>query len=176
MFLAHQHFGQMDKSLRDAVDANTAIKFAGGVSATVASFMAKQMNTTPEAVQFQPQGTFMGFVKGQTRHAVPVHFPGFVLEQREKATPGEIEELKAYTRESTRRRSPIRNPFPRTVRPTNLMKTWTARSDGRKSDLSSLMLAATHRSSPRVIPHVDLTDDVCLTRRYDPASRSLRSA
>ncbi len=99
LFMAHQYLGQLDGGLQASFEANTSIKYAGGVSARDARGLAAQMNTDPEALQHQPKGTFAAFVRGQTKKAVPVTFPFFTLEQREKASDADVAELRSYTRE-----------------------------------------------------------------------------
>lgn len=79
MILAHQYLGQLDNKLQEAFDANTSIKFAGGVSSKDARALAPQMYTDPMTIQGQDVGTFAAFIKGTTSGAVPMKFPiGFM--------------------------------------------------------------------------------------------------
>lgn len=77
--LAHQYLGQLEPKLQEAFAANTAIKFAGGVSAKDARALAPMMYCSPELIEAQPKGSFAAHVRGQTKSAVPLSFPfGFM--------------------------------------------------------------------------------------------------
>lgn len=75
MVLAHQYLGQLEPKLQEAFAANTAIKFAGGVSAKDARALAPMMYCSAELVEAQPKGSFAAHVRGQTKSAVPLSFP-----------------------------------------------------------------------------------------------------
>ncbi|MAK98444.1 MAG: hypothetical protein CL807_01335 [Citromicrobium sp.] len=75
MVLAHQYLGQLEPKLQEAFAANTAIKFAGGVSAKDARALASMMYCSPELIEMQPKGSFAAHVRGQTKGAVPLSFP-----------------------------------------------------------------------------------------------------
>ena len=75
MVLAHQYLGQLEPKLQEAFAANTAIKFAGGVSAKDARALAPMMYCSPELIEAQPKGSFAAHVRGQTKGAVPLSFP-----------------------------------------------------------------------------------------------------
>jgi hypothetical protein len=75
MVLAHQYLGQLDPKLQEAFAANTAIKFAGGVSAKDARALASMLYCQPEFIEAQPRGSFAAHVRGQTKSAVPLQFP-----------------------------------------------------------------------------------------------------
>ncbi|MCT8327935.1 type IV secretory system conjugative DNA transfer family protein [Acidimangrovimonas sediminis] len=98
MVMAHQYLGQLSSGLQEAVEANTSIKLAGGVSARDARALAGQMGADPDLIQRQPRGTFATFVRGLTERAVPISIPFFTLEKLPKATPGEIEAIRAHSR------------------------------------------------------------------------------
>lgn len=88
MVLAHQYLGQLEPKLQEAFSANTAIKFAGGVSAKDARALAPMMYCSPELIEAQPKGSFAAHVRGQTKGAVPLSFPfGYMeaLPKMEKA-------------------------------------------------------------------------------------------
>ena len=75
MVLAHQYLGQLEPKLQEAFAANTAIKFAGGVSAKDARALAPMLYCGPELIEAQPKGSFAAHVRGQTKAAVPLAFP-----------------------------------------------------------------------------------------------------
>lgn len=75
MVLAHQYLGQLEPKLQEAFAANTAIKFAGGVSAKDARSLAPMLYCQPELIEAQPKGSFAAHVRGQTKGAVPLSFP-----------------------------------------------------------------------------------------------------
>ncbi len=75
MVLAHQYLGQLEPKLQEAFGANTAIKFAGGVSAKDARALAPMLYCTPELIETQPKGSFAAHVRGTTKGAVPLRFP-----------------------------------------------------------------------------------------------------
>lgn len=75
MVLAHQYLGQLEPKLQEAFAANTAIKFAGGVSAKDARSLAPMMYCSPELIEAQPKGSFAAHVRGQTKGALPLTFP-----------------------------------------------------------------------------------------------------
>jgi len=75
MVLAHQYLGQLEPKLQEAFAANTAIKFAGGVSAKDARALAPMLYCPSELIETQPKGSFAAHVRGQTKSAVPLSFP-----------------------------------------------------------------------------------------------------
>ena len=100
MVMAHQYLGQLGSGLREAFEANTAIKLAGGVSASDARALASQMSVDPQTIQQQPKGTFATYIRGLTERAVPVSFPFFVLEKRPNRTKDELDAIKQQCREA----------------------------------------------------------------------------
>ncbi len=74
MVLAHQYLGQLDPKLQEAFGANTAIKFAGGVSNKDARALAPMLGCTPEFIESQPKGSFAASVRGLTTTALPLRF------------------------------------------------------------------------------------------------------
>jgi hypothetical protein len=81
LIMAHQHLGQIrSPEIRASIEANTAIKLAGNVSASDANLMARQMNCEPATVQNQPTFSFMTFVRGITNRGVPVMYPPGALD------------------------------------------------------------------------------------------------
>ena len=81
MILAHQYLGQLDTKLHEAIAANTAIKFAGGVSAKDARTLAGDLRTDAGFIESQSKLGFAAFIKGQTERAVSFHI-----------TPGQMEQ------------------------------------------------------------------------------------
>lgn len=75
MVLSHQFLGQLEPKLQEAFAANTAIKFAGGVSAKDARSLAPMLYCQPELIEAQPKARFAAHVRGQTKSAVPLRFP-----------------------------------------------------------------------------------------------------
>ena len=86
MVLAHQYLGQLEPKLQEAFAANTAIKFAGGVSAKDARSLAPMLYCQPELIEAQPKGSFAAHVRGQTKSAVPLSFPFGHLEDLPRMT------------------------------------------------------------------------------------------
>ena len=81
LIMAHQHLGQIrSPEIRASIEANTAIKLAGNVSASDANLMSRQMNCEPATVQNQPTFSFMTFVRGITNRGVPVMYPPGALD------------------------------------------------------------------------------------------------
>ncbi len=80
MVLAHQYLGQLEPKLQEAFAANTAIKFAGGVSAKDARSLAPMLYTEPAFIEAQGKGSFAAHIRGVTKHAVPLSFPFGYLE------------------------------------------------------------------------------------------------
>ncbi len=80
MVLAHQYLGQLEPKLQEAFAANTAIKFAGGVSAKDARSLAPMLYTDPAFIEAQGKGSFAAHIRGATKHAVPLSFPFGYLE------------------------------------------------------------------------------------------------
>ena len=75
MVLAHQYLGQLDPKLQEAFGANTAIKFAGGVSNKDARSLAPMLGCTPEFIEAKPKGSFAASLRGLTKAALPLQFP-----------------------------------------------------------------------------------------------------
>jgi hypothetical protein len=96
--LAHQYLGQLSSGLQEAVEANTSIKLAGGVSARDARVLSGQMSAEPELIQRQGKGSFATYIRGITARAVPMSFPFFVLEKLPRATQEERSAVRAYSR------------------------------------------------------------------------------
>ena len=69
---ANQYLGQMDAKLAEAMAANTAIKFAGGVSAKDARAMAGDLRADASFIEGQDKLSFAAFIRGTTKRAISV--------------------------------------------------------------------------------------------------------
>jgi hypothetical protein len=98
MVLAHQYLGQLEPKLLEAFGANTAIKFAGGVSAKDARALAPMLYCQPELIETQPKGSFASHVRGHTKGAVPLRFPFGHMEQQPKMDNAERHALRQQMR------------------------------------------------------------------------------
>ena len=99
MVLAHQYLGQLDPKLQEAFAANTAIKFAGGVSAKDARALAPMLYCQPELIEAQPKGSFAAHVRGQTKSAVPLAFPFGFMEDMPRMEKAERDALQQRMRD-----------------------------------------------------------------------------
>ena len=96
--LAHQYLEQAKPGLRASLSANTAIKFAAGVSAADARTLAKDMRTTPEFIMDQPRLTFAAHIRNVTPQAVSIPvYPG-QLEKEEQLSDNAYQYLLAWNR------------------------------------------------------------------------------
>ena len=98
MTLAHQYLGQLEPKLQEAFAANTAIKFAGGVSAKDARALAPMLYTQAEFIEGQPKGSFAAHIRGVTKGAVPLGFPFGYLEDLPKMSKAERQSLQQTMR------------------------------------------------------------------------------
>jgi hypothetical protein len=69
---SHQYLDQASSSLRASLAANTAIKFASGVSAGDARSLATEMRTQADFILSQPPLHFSTYIRGVTASAVSV--------------------------------------------------------------------------------------------------------
>ena len=99
MILAHQFLGQLDSKLYEAIAANTAIKFAGGVSAKDARALAADLRTDPAFIERQSKLSFAAFIKGQYERAVSLAIAPGQMEERGSMTEAEIELVREHMRE-----------------------------------------------------------------------------
>jgi len=100
MVMAHQYLGQLSSGLAEAVEANTSIKLAGGVSARDARALAGQMNADPGLVQRQQKGSFATFIRGYTDRAVSMAFPFFEMEKLPRQTKEGRDAIVQHSREA----------------------------------------------------------------------------
>jgi len=99
MVLAHQYLGQLEPKLQEAFAANTAIKFAGGVSAKDARTLAPMLYTQADFIEAQGKGSFAAHIRGVTKSAVPLQFPFGYLEDLPKMSKPERQQLQNIMRE-----------------------------------------------------------------------------
>lgn len=99
MVLSHQFLGQLEPKLHEAFAANTAIKFAGGVSAKDARSLAPMLYCQPELLEAQPKASFAAHVRGQTKSAVPLQFPLGYMEKLPKMGRAEQQALRKRMRD-----------------------------------------------------------------------------
>jgi hypothetical protein len=81
--LAHQNLGQLGAELRDGISSSTSIKFAGGVSASDANTIARELRTESDFLLAQrrteKETRFACYVKNYTGKALSISVPlGFV--------------------------------------------------------------------------------------------------
>jgi len=100
MVMAHQFLGQLSAGLPEAVEANTSIKLAGGVSARDARSLAGQMNCEPGLVQRQNKGSFATYIRGYTDRAVSMAFPFFEMEKLPRQTKEGRDAIRQHSRET----------------------------------------------------------------------------
>ena len=99
MILAHQYLGQLDTKLQDAFAANTAIKFAGGVSSKDAGTLGRQMNAEPAMLERQPKLSFAAFMRGSGQNTASLAIPYGVVEGMDLMTKEEAGILRDRMRE-----------------------------------------------------------------------------
>lgn len=99
MILAHQYLGQLEPRLLDAFAANTAIKFAGGVSAKDSRQLAQMLATMPEFIEAQKKGSFAAYVRGETSSAVPLSIPFGFMERLPRMTASDARQVRNRMRE-----------------------------------------------------------------------------
>ena len=98
MVLAHQFLGQLDNKLHEAISANTAIKFAGGVSAKDARALANDLRTDAAFIERQPKLSFAAFIKGQTDRAVSLQVEAGQMERLRKMSEDDRQAQREMTR------------------------------------------------------------------------------
>jgi len=99
MVLAHQYLGQLEPKLQEAFAANTAIKFAGGVSAKDARALAPMLYCPPELIEAQPKGSFAVHIRGVTKSALPLSFPMGLMESMARMSEAKRAQLQRVMRQ-----------------------------------------------------------------------------
>lgn len=100
MTLAHQYLGQLEPKLHEAIAANTAIKFAGGVSAKDARALAGELRTDAAFIEGQPRLSFAAFIRGQHERAVSVAVQPGRMEARERMSEDERDAVREIMRQN----------------------------------------------------------------------------
>ncbi|MEQ8964883.1 MAG: hypothetical protein RID91_03590 [Azospirillaceae bacterium] len=98
LVLAHQYLGQLEPKLQEAIAANTAIKFAGGVSTKDARTLAPTLGCEPGLIEAQPKGSFAASIRGVTKGVLPLRFPFGHLEAMPRMDAEERTALQAVMR------------------------------------------------------------------------------
>ncbi|MEM9762185.1 MAG: type IV secretory system conjugative DNA transfer family protein [Pseudomonadota bacterium] len=99
MVLAHQYLGQLEPKLMDGIAANTAVKFAGGVSNKDARVLGPMLGCDAALIEAQPKLYFAASIRGVTKAALPLQFPYGHLEELPRLDEAEGEALRAAMRE-----------------------------------------------------------------------------
>ena len=99
LLIFHQFIGQLPNRIQESLAANTAIKFAGGVSYQDARAFARMMRCDPAFIERQPKGHFAAHVRGATDGALQVRVPFGVLESRDRMTNDQRQAVIARNRE-----------------------------------------------------------------------------
>lgn len=95
LIVAHQFLGQLPMKLAASISANTAIKFASGVSSNDVKVLAGQMRTEPYNIERLPKGTFMAWFKDLGAMSWPVE-----LGRMEKMPPrNDLKSIQALMRD-----------------------------------------------------------------------------
>jgi len=98
LVFAHQYLDQLDGGLRASFAANTAIKFAGGVSDKDARALAPDMRCRPEFITSQRKRddhtTFTAFVRNLTPTALSLTVPFGTLDRLPQMAPNAHVELR----------------------------------------------------------------------------------
>lgn len=89
MILSHQYLGQLDPKLHEAISANTAIKFAGGVSSKDARALAGDLRADADIIEGQPKLSFAAYIKGTTKSAVSIRIPAGSMERVSRMSKSE---------------------------------------------------------------------------------------
>ena len=99
MTLAHQYLGQLPSRMQEGFDANTSIKFVGGVSASDARIFARMLRCEPDFIEAQSKGHFAAFVRNITGNAVSLRVPFGHLEDFERMTNAEWQQVQSSIRQ-----------------------------------------------------------------------------
>ena len=98
MIVAHQMLDDLSPKTLSALDANTSIKFAGGVSYKDTRTVAGMLRTEPSFIEEQKKGSFAVHIKNVTNHAISLEFPFGQLEKEPTMTKDEKEAVIAHIR------------------------------------------------------------------------------
>jgi hypothetical protein len=98
VILAHQLLSQISPRVLDSLYGATAIKFAAAVSDANAHALARNMRTTPQFIEEQPQGSFAGYMRPLTPRAVSIRIPPYVMEKLPRMSEHEQDRLRDHMR------------------------------------------------------------------------------
>jgi DNA helicase HerA-like ATPase len=112
LIVVHQFLGQLPPKVAQAISANTAIKFAGGVSAADRRALASEMKCEPEYIDRQPKGTFAAYYRGHPLSTYSVELGR--LEKMPKRSTVELEAI----RDTMRAKYRVKLETPASVAPT----------------------------------------------------------
>ena len=100
--LAHQKLDDLTQKLQATFAANTSIRFAGGISASDASFMAKNMRCEPDFIMDQKKRSattsFACYVRGYTDRPVSLSIPLGIIDNEPRMSDADYERLMARNR------------------------------------------------------------------------------
>jgi hypothetical protein len=94
LVLAHQYLSQISQGVLESLFANTSIKFVGGVSDRDAHSVARELRCAPAFIQQQPAGSWAAYVKNHTPQAVSLKIPFGTMENLERMTATERQEVR----------------------------------------------------------------------------------
>jgi hypothetical protein len=111
--IAFQYFAQLDDKLRTSVIGNTTVKYAGGLGASEARLIAREMRVDDAFIMAQrkdshdpPQwAQFATHINYMTERAVSITVPFYALENMPKMTPAEHSALLERNRASVTSRA-----------------------------------------------------------------------
>jgi hypothetical protein len=91
LVLAHQYLDQASSSLRASLAANSGAKFAAGLSAADARYMAPDMRTTADFINDQPRLHFAAHIRNVTPHAVSIPVGVGSIDRLPKMSPDDFD-------------------------------------------------------------------------------------
>lgn len=98
LIVAHQMLGDLSPKTQEALATNTSIKFAGGVSHSDATKLAREMRTAPEFILDQPKLTWAAYIRNAMSSAVPLSFPYGFMEAMPRMSEAEERNVKMANR------------------------------------------------------------------------------
>lgn len=99
LVLAHQYLSQISQGVLESLFANTSVKFVGGVSDRDAHSIARELRCAPAFIQQQSTGSWAAYVKNHTAQAVSLKIPFGTMEELDKMTAAEREQVRQNMRE-----------------------------------------------------------------------------
>jgi len=108
--LAHQHFAQMTAELRASVAANTATKYAGGLSAQDARSAAQDMRTSADFLLAQERLSFACYIRNVTKTPTTVQARIGILGKEQQVTDEAYNAFRARNRQRLAAPPPVSEP------------------------------------------------------------------